>query len=53
MRWMEVDGEPDEAARRIGTPSGWLAAQARGPLTDELYVQALSQRGLRGEAGDR
>ncbi len=29
MRWMKVDKEPDEAARRIGTPSGWLAAQAR------------------------
>lgn len=29
MRWMKVDREPDEAARRIGTPSGWLAAQAR------------------------
>ncbi len=27
--WMDVDGDPDEAARRIGTPSGWLAAQAR------------------------
>ncbi|MEI8064557.1 MAG: HNH endonuclease domain-containing protein, partial [Verrucomicrobiota bacterium] len=29
MRWMQVDDKPDEAARRIGTPSGWLAAQAR------------------------
>jgi hypothetical protein len=29
MRWMQVDDKPDETARRIGTPSGWLAAQAR------------------------
>ncbi len=29
MRWMQVEELPDEAARRIGTPSGWLAAQAR------------------------
>jgi hypothetical protein len=29
MRWMQVEEQPDEAARRIGTPSGWLAAQAR------------------------
>jgi len=29
MRWMQVEDQPDEAARRIGTPSGWLAAQAR------------------------
>ena len=29
MRWMKVECEPDEAVRRIGTPSGWLAAQAR------------------------
>ena len=29
MRWMQVEAQPDEAARRIGTPSGWLAAQAR------------------------
>ncbi|MCX6928650.1 MAG: hypothetical protein NT154_36375, partial [Verrucomicrobia bacterium] len=29
MRWMKVEGDPDEATRRIGTPSGWLAAQAR------------------------
>ena len=28
MRWMQVEDQPDEAARRIGTPSGWLAAQA-------------------------
>jgi hypothetical protein len=28
-RWMNVENQPDEAARRIGTPSGWLAAQAR------------------------
>jgi hypothetical protein len=26
---MKIDGVPDEAARRIGTPSGWLTAQAR------------------------
>lgn len=29
MRWMQVEDKPDEAARRIGTPSGWLVAQAR------------------------
>jgi hypothetical protein len=29
MRWMQVEDKPDEAAERIGTPSGWLAAQAR------------------------
>lgn len=29
MCWMQVDDKPDEAAKRIGTPSGWLAAQAR------------------------
>ena len=29
MRWMHVEDQPDEAARRIGTPSGWLVAQAR------------------------
>ena len=29
MRWMQVEDQPSEAARRIGTPSGWLAAQAR------------------------
>jgi HNH endonuclease len=28
-RWMNVENQPNEAARRIGTPSGWLAAQAR------------------------
>lgn len=28
-RWMKVENQPNEAARRIGTPSGWLAAQAR------------------------
>jgi 5-methylcytosine-specific restriction endonuclease McrA len=29
MRWMQLEEQPDQAARRIGTPSGWLAAQAR------------------------
>ena len=29
MRWMQVEDKPDEATKRIGTPSGWLAAQAR------------------------
>lgn len=29
MRWMGVLDDFNEAARRIGTPSGWLAAQAR------------------------
>ncbi|MDP1590848.1 MAG: hypothetical protein Q8M07_24045, partial [Prosthecobacter sp.] len=29
MRWMGVFSDFNEAARRIGTPSGWLAAQAR------------------------
>lgn len=30
-RWMQIDGanDADELARRIGTPSGWLTAQAR------------------------
>jgi hypothetical protein len=38
MRWMQVDDKPDEAARRIGTPSGWLAAQARKSwLTQDDY----------------
>jgi hypothetical protein len=35
---MQVDDKPDEAARRIGTPSGWLAAQARKSwLTQDDY----------------
>ena len=29
MRWMGVFDDFNEATRRIGTPSGWLAAQAR------------------------
>jgi hypothetical protein len=33
-RWMKVEKTPDEAARRIGTPSGWLAAQARKTWLD-------------------
>lgn len=27
--WMGVEGDPDAERERIGTPSGWLAAQAR------------------------
>ena len=27
--WMGVSTDPEEARKRIGTPSGWLAAQAR------------------------
>lgn len=29
MQWMGVANDFNEAARRVGTPSGWLAAQAR------------------------
>ena len=42
-RWMKVDENPDEAARRIGTPSGWLAAQARKTwLASEEYLKIRS-----------
>ena len=42
-RWMNVETNPDEAARRIGTPSGWLAAQARKTwLTSEVYLKIRS-----------
>lgn len=42
-RWMKVEQNPDEAARRIGTPSGWLAAQARKTwLTSEVYSKIRS-----------
>lgn len=42
-RWMGVEKSPDEAARRIGTPSGWLAAQARKSwLEAEDYLKIRS-----------
>jgi hypothetical protein len=42
-RWMTVENNPDEAARRIGTPSGWLAAQARKTwLASEDYLKIRS-----------
>ena len=42
-RWMNLDKFPDEAARRIGTPSGWLAAQARKSwLTADEYKKIRS-----------
>ncbi len=44
-RWMEVDGpdQADEMTRRIGTPSGWLAAQARKSwLPNEDYTKIRS-----------
>jgi hypothetical protein len=42
-RWMKVQEIPDEAARRIGTPSGWLAAQARKTwLASEEYLKTRS-----------
>ena len=28
-KWMELDDDPNEKAKRIGLPNGWLAAQAR------------------------
>lgn len=42
-RWMNVENNPDEATRRIGTPSGWLAAQARKSwLAPEDYLKIRS-----------
>lgn len=42
-RWMSVENNPDEATRRIGTPSGWLAAQARKSWLDsEVHVKIRS-----------
>jgi hypothetical protein len=42
-RWMKVEKNPDEAARRVGTPSGWLAAQARKTwLGSEDYLKIRS-----------
>lgn len=42
-RWMNVEKNPDEAARKIGTPSGWLAAQARKSwLASEDYLKIRS-----------
>jgi hypothetical protein len=41
--WMGVEGDPDAERQRIGTPSGWLAAQARRSwLEPEGYTKVRS-----------
>jgi hypothetical protein len=41
--WMGVDGNPDAERERVGTPSGWLAAQARKSwLEQEGYTKIRS-----------
>jgi hypothetical protein len=41
--WMGVDGNPDAERERVGTPSGWLAAQARKSwLEPEGYTKIRS-----------
>lgn len=41
--WMGIEGDPDAERERIGTPSGWLAAQARKSwLEDDGYTKVRS-----------
>ncbi len=41
--WMGIEGDPDAERERIGTPSGWLAAQARKSwLEPEGYTKVRS-----------
>jgi 5-methylcytosine-specific restriction endonuclease McrA len=41
--WMGIEGDPESERERIGTPSGWVAAQARKSwLEEEGYTKVRS-----------